>query len=74
MNSTFTKYDHIGHGLDTALFIGLGVAMIVVGLYRIRGKVRSGEYDEEKGKSQSKRTWLCGCLFIGYGIFRIFFG
>ena len=74
MNPTFEKYDRIGHGLDTAVFIGLGIAIIVVGLYRIRRKVRSGEYDEEKGKSQSKRAWICGCLLIGLGILRIFFG
>jgi uncharacterized membrane protein YfcA len=74
MNPTFSKYDRIGHGLDTALFIGLGIAMIIIGLYRIHKKVKSGEYNEEKGKSQIKKTWLCGCLLIGAGIFRIFFG
>jgi uncharacterized membrane protein YfcA len=66
--------DFIGRCLDDAVFVGLGIAMIVVGLYRIRKKVKSGEYDEEKGKSQSKRAWLCGCLLIGAGILKFFFG
>ena len=74
MNPTFAKYDLIGLSIDNAVFIGLGVAMIIVGLYRIRKKVKSGEYDEAKGKSQSQKTWIVGCMLIGFGIFRIFFG
>jgi hypothetical protein len=73
MNSTFAKYDLIGRSLDNAVFIGLGIAMIIFGIYRIRQKVKSGEYDEAKGKSQSKRTWLVGCLFIGLGVSKFFF-
>jgi uncharacterized membrane protein len=66
--------DTFGRYLDNAVFIVLGIAMIIVGLYRIRKKVKSGGYDEAKGKSQSKKTWIVGCMFIGFGIFRIFFG
>ena len=66
-----TAYDHIGHGLDTAVFIGLGIAALIVGLYRIRQKVKSGEYDEAKEKTQSKKTWLFGFLLIGVGILRM---
>ncbi len=69
----FARADFIGRCLDNAVYIGLGIAMIIVGLYRIRKKVRSGEYDEVKGKSQSKRAWIVGCLFIGLGISRFFF-
>jgi uncharacterized membrane protein len=65
--------DTIGRYIDNAVFIVLGVAMIIVGLYRIRQKVKSGEYDEAKGKSQSKRVWIVGCLFIGLGISKFFF-
>jgi hypothetical protein len=65
--------DTIGRYLDNAVFIALGIAMIIVGLYRIRKKVRSGEYDEAKGKAQSKKTWIVGCLFIGFGISKFFF-
>jgi len=72
MNPTFTKYDHIGHGLDTASFIVLGIAYIFFYLRWIRKKMQSGDWNEAKGKSQSKRAWLVGCLFIGFGILRIF--
>jgi hypothetical protein len=65
--------DSIGRYLDNAIFIILGIAMIIVGLYRILQKVRSGEYDEAKGKSQSKRAWIVGCLLIGFGISKFFF-
>ena len=68
MNRT---YDHVGHGLDTAIFIGLGIAAIIFGLYRIGQKVKSGEYDEGKGKTQTKKTWLFGFLLIGVGVLRI---
>jgi hypothetical protein len=65
--------DTIGRYLDNAVFIVLGIAMIIIGLYRIRQKVRSGEYDEAKGKSQSKKVWIVGCLCIGLGISKFFF-
>jgi len=73
MDTTFARYDLIGRGLDHALLIGLGVATIIVGIYRIRRKVSSGEYDEAKGKSQSKRTWIFGCLLIALGLFQFIF-
>jgi len=38
----------------------LGITMIIVGLYRIGQKVKSGEYDEAKGKSQSIKVWIFG--------------
>jgi len=63
----------IGRYLDNAVFIVLGIAMIIVGLYRVRKKIRSGEYDEAKGKSQSGKVWIFGCLFIGLGISKFFF-
>jgi hypothetical protein len=74
MNPTFTKYDHIGHGLDSAVFIGLGVAMIFFGLRRIRKKLQAGDLTAPEVKSRSKKTWIIGLLFVGFGIFRIFFG
>jgi hypothetical protein len=74
MNPTFTKYDHIGHGLDYAVFIGLGVAMIFFGLRAIRKKFQFGELTEPEAKMKSKKTWIVGLLFVAAGIFRIFFG
>jgi hypothetical protein len=67
---SFAKADFIGRCLDNAVYIGLGIAMIIVGLYQIRKKVRSGEYDEAKAKSQTKRAWLVGCLIMGIGVFQ----
>jgi hypothetical protein len=69
----FKSADAIGRYLDNSVFIVLGVAAIIVGLYRIRRKVKSGGYDEAKGKSQSKKTWIFGCLLIGFGISKFFF-
>jgi hypothetical protein len=69
----FNSSDTIGRYLDNIVFIVLGITMIIVGLYRIGQKVKSGEYDEAKGKSQSIKVWIFGCLCIGLGISKFFF-
>jgi len=74
MDPTFVKVDYVARCIDSAVYIGLGVAVLLVVPRQIRRKLESGKLTEVKAKSMSKVVLPLGCLLIGYGIFRIIVG
>lgn len=74
MNPTFVKVDYVTRCIDNAVYIGLGLAVVLIVPRQIRSKLKSGKLTEAKAKSMSKLVWPLGCLLMGYGIFRIFAG
>ena len=72
--TTFGKVDYIARCIDNAVYLGLGVAVLLVMPRQIRRKLESGKITEAKAKTMSKLVWPMGLLLIGYGIFRIFAG
>ncbi len=74
MDPTFAKVDYVAHCIDNAVYIGLGVAVLLIAPRQIRRKLEAGKITEGKAKTMSKVVWPLGLLMIGYGIFRIFVG
>jgi hypothetical protein len=74
MDLMFAQIDYIARCIDNAVYIGLGVAVLLIAPRQIRRKLESGKITEAKAKSMSKIVWPLGLLMIGYGIFRIFVG
>jgi hypothetical protein len=72
--AAFTNSDYIGRSIDSAIYIGLGIAILLVAPRQIRRKLESGKLTEAKAKSMLKVVWPLGCLMIGYGVFRIVAG
>jgi len=64
--------DYIARCIDNAICIGLGVSVLLLMPGVIKRGLESGKMTEAKAKTMSKLRWLCGCLFIIYGLFRIF--
>jgi hypothetical protein len=74
MDPTSIKVDYVARCVDNAVYIGLGVAVLLIAPHQIRQKLKSGKITEEKAKTMSKVVWPLGLLLIGYGIFRIIAG
>jgi hypothetical protein len=74
MDPTFVKADYVARCIDNVVYIGLGVAVLVIAPHQIRQKLKSGKITEEKARIMSKVVWPLGLLLIGYGIFRIVAG
>jgi hypothetical protein len=74
MDPTYVKVDYVARCIDNAIYIGLGVAVLLIAPRQIRRKHESGKITEAKAKTMSKVVWPMGLLMIGYGIFRIFAG
>jgi hypothetical protein len=66
--------DYIARCIDNAVYIGLGVAVLLIAPRQIKRKIEAGKLTEAKAKSMSKIVWPLGCLMIAYGIFRITVG
>lgn len=65
---------NIGRCVDGAIFIVSGIAILIIAPHQIRRRIQSGKLDERKAKWKSKLVWPAGCITIGYGLLKIFFG
>jgi hypothetical protein len=74
MDPTFVKVDYIARCIDNAVYIGLGVAVLLIAPRQICRKLKAGKITEVKAKTMSKVLWPLSLLMIGYGVFRIFVG
>ncbi|MGA9452691.1 MAG: hypothetical protein WBW41_15260 [Verrucomicrobiia bacterium] len=74
MDPTFVKVDYVARCIDNAVYIGLGMAVLLIAPRQIRRKHETGKITEAKARTMSKVVWPLGCLMIGYGIFKIFIG
>jgi hypothetical protein len=72
MQPTFAKIDYIARFIDNGVYIGLGVAILILAPHQIRRKLECGKLTVAKAKSMSKVVRPLGFVIIGYGIFRIF--
>ena len=66
--------DHVARNIDSLVYIGLGIAVLVITPIQIRRKLKSSSISEAKAKKLSQVVWPLGLLLIGYGCFRIFTG
>jgi hypothetical protein len=66
--------DYFARCLDSAIYIGLGIAMVLIVPGQLKRKVEAGKMTEEKAKKASKVILPCGIIAIAYGGFRIFLG
>jgi len=74
MDPTYVKIDYVARCIDNAVYIGLGVAVLIIVPYQIRRKLQSGKITETKAKTMSKVVWPLGLVLIAYGVFRIVAG
>jgi hypothetical protein len=74
MDPTSFKTDYFARCIDNAVYIGLGIAVLLLAPYQIRKKLKSGKITEEKANKMSKVVWPLGLLLVGYGIFKIIAG
>jgi hypothetical protein len=65
------RADFVARCIDNAVYIGLGIAVLIGAPYQIRRKLQSGKITEAKAKSMSKVVWPLGLFIIAYGVFRI---
>jgi hypothetical protein len=69
-----TKVDYVARCIDNAVYIGLGVAVLLIAPRQIKRKLEAGKLTEAKAKTMSKIVLPLGCLMIAYGVFRIVVG
>ena len=69
-----THADYIGRCIDNAVYIGLGVAMLLIVPRQMKRKLAAGTMTEEKAKKMTKIALVTGGVMVAYGIFRIFVG
>jgi hypothetical protein len=69
-----THADYIGRCIDNAVYIGLGVAMLLIVPRQMKRKLAAGTMTEEKAKKMTKIAVVTGGVMIAYGIFRIIVG
>jgi hypothetical protein len=69
-----TKVDYVARCIDNAVYIGLGVTMLLIAPRQIKRKLEAGKLTEAKAKTMSKIVLPLGCLMIAYGVFRIVVG
>ena len=74
MDPSLLKSDCVARCVDNAIYIVLGVLVVVFAPRQLHKKMENGKITKEKAKTMSKAVWPLGCLLIGYGIFRIFVG
>lgn len=74
MDPTFVKVDYIARCIDNAVYVGLGIAILLIVPYQIRHKLNLGKITNEKAKTMSRVIWPLGLLLIGYAVFRIIVG
>lgn len=74
MDPTTIKIDYLGRCIDNAIYLGLGIAVLLIAPCQIRSKLKLGKITEAKAKTMSKVVWPFGLLLVGYGIFRIIAG
>ena len=68
---TYDKVSYMARSADNVVYIGLGVAAILIMPRQIKRKLAAGKITEEKAKKVSKLVWPLGCVCIGIGILRI---
>ena len=74
MDPSSMNPDYIGRCVDNAIYVGLGIAVLLIAPRQIRRKLESGKITDAKAKIMSKLVWPLGLVLIGYGIFRIIAG
>ena len=74
MDPNIAKIDYAARCVDNAVYIGLGVAVLLIAPRQIRRKLEAGKITEAKSKAMSRLVWPLGLLIIGYGIFKIVAG
>lgn len=69
-----THADYIGRCIDNAVYIGLGIALLLIVPRQMKRKLEAGTMTEAKAKKMTTIAWLTGGVMIAYGIFRIIVG
>jgi hypothetical protein len=68
---TYEHVSYLARCADNAIYIGLGIAAILIMPRQVKRKREAGAITEEKAKKSSMLAWSLGCLLIGTGILRI---
>jgi hypothetical protein len=69
-----THADFIGRCIDNALYIGFGIAILLIVPRQMKRKFEAGAMTEEKSKKMIKIALVMGGVMIALGIFRIIVG
>jgi hypothetical protein len=69
-----THADYIGRCIDNAVYIGLGVAMLLIVPRQMKRKFATGTMTGEKSKKMTKIALVTGGVLIAYGVFRVIVG
>ena len=69
-----THADYIGRCIDNAVYIGLGIAMLLIIPRQMKRKFEAGTMTEEKSKKMTKIALVTGGVMMACGVFKIIVG